>query len=805
MRTALCLLLSLALLSGTGPALAQDSPTPTPTASAPNMPSVSAMMSDVESTLQLLSRVNDRWRGDRVLLEVDTTELGLLLNQESDTLRATLAAAPSMEQLSLAEVRWRNLAASVVERRNQLNLQAAELDEDIRQLGAQIDSWKRNLETKGAVPLAGDLQANIDRALHQLRESLQAAENRRAEFLALLVRIGNEDARIQSALESIRTARATLLNESFVNESPPIWAVDLGQLGPELLGPQLSACFRQHQQELRGYSRQHRNLLLLQALSFSLVYLALRWARSRVRRWRQRDAGLAETAAIFDYPGSLAVLLTVLLGFLLQNDPPLSVKACEALVSMIPGLILLKRMSPAGIRPALFWLALLFLVDVLRLLVVPCVVLHRMIFTLDVTIAALCLGTGLYYRSAQAEIPLWHQLLRGLGVVLFSLAWLAVNLGFVRLAYLLGDSMLRSLYLAALLVCLVHIADGLLFFAIRSRLLAGRPSVRNFGTLYLQRAGLAVRVLAACFWLYSLAKMVGVIPWILDGLEKISRFGVHFHSLHITLGGLLIMGLALWLPYQLSRFVRFLIQEDFSTHLQFSRGEFYTVSTLIHYALLSAGFLAGVLAVGVDIAQFTVVAGALSVGIGFGLRDLVSNLVSGLILLIERPIQVGDFVELASCKGTLEKVGIRASVLRTTEGSEVIVPNGDLLSKQITNWTFSDQRRCLFIEGTVKGSVDADLVQAKLLELAQNHPAVLPEPPAAVVFHELGDNQLKFQLRAWTDHFATWTDTRSQLVRGVHRILGEASEPPLPPDPADHSPEPEPGPLHQETSVPPND
>ena len=764
------------------PALAQDGPTPTAVATetpsaTPTLPSVSEMMTNVESTLQLLAKVDARLQQDSTLQEMggQVSAFAEQVEQESDSLNSKLALGPTMEELSALELRWQSLASSVLTWKTQMNAYATSLDKDMEQLNGLVATWNQALTTEGPVPLSHDLRSNIDKALGQLRSALEKAESRRAKLLELLARLGSQDARLQAGLESIRAARAALLNEFLVNESPPVWELDWHPLHSSIIAAQISECLSKHWQEFRTYLDQHGNRFLLEGLAFGLFYLLCGWARPQVQKWVEEEPALAGPAGIFQSQAALSVLLAVLVGRWLHQDAPASVRVCQGVLALVPGLVLLNRISPDSIRRGLFFLGLLFLVDLGRLLAASCILLHRLIFTLEITLAFLCLLAGFWSSRNQPSVPVWHQRLRALGLFLFGLSWVAANLGFVRLAYVLGNATLRSFYLGALLVCLVQMGDGLLLFWLRSRPMCYLPSVRNFGGLYLQRLSRALVILAGAFWVYTLLEQVGLLPGLISMTESLFQFGIHLRSLHVTIGGVLTMALSLWLPHQISRFARFTLQEDVYVHLNLTRGEAYTLSTLVHYALLTTGLLAGMLAVGLDMHQFTVVAGALSVGIGFGLQSIVNNLVSGLILLIERPIQVGDAVEVSGQKGTLEKVGIRASVLRTSEGSEIIVPNGDLLSKQVTNWTFSDQRRCLCIGVRVAYGTSPDRIEGLLLAVATKHPAVAVEPPPVVIFQELAQNVLQAELRAWTEHFSTWRLTRSDLVRATCIAFQEAN------------------------------
>ena len=128
-----------------------------------------------------------------------------------------------------------------------------------------------------------------------------------------------------------------------------------------------------------------------------------------------------------------------------------------------------------------------------------------------------------------------------------------------------------------------------------------------------------------------------------------------------------------------------MLEEDVYHHLHLAAGIPYAISTMVHYVILLVGFFVALGALGIDLMKVTILVGAFSVGIGFGLQNVINNFVSGLILLFERPIKVGDVIEVGGNVGEVSRIGIRASVIRTTDGSEVIVPNGSLISSQVTN------------------------------------------------------------------------------------------------------------------------
>ena len=125
----------------------------------------------------------------------------------------------------------------------------------------------------------------------------------------------------------------------------------------------------------------------------------------------------------------------------------------------------------------------------------------------------------------------------------------------------------------------------------------------------------------------------------------------------------------------------------------------YALSRVLTYVLITFGFLLGLGVLGLDLTKVTILVGAFGVGIGFGLQSVVNNFVSGLILLFERPIHVGDVIHLGDLSGEVRRIGIRASVVRTWQGAEVIVPNAQLITERVTNWTLSDRRRRIDLSG----------------------------------------------------------------------------------------------------------
>jgi small-conductance mechanosensitive channel len=242
----------------------------------------------------------------------------------------------------------------------------------------------------------------------------------------------------------------------------------------------------------------------------------------------------------------------------------------------------------------------------------------------------------------------------------------------------------------------------------------------------------------------------------------------------ISPGSILVFGVTLWLSVLLSRLISFFLQGDVFPRLGLGRGVPEIITMMIRYGLITGGFLLAVAAAGVELGQFAIIAGALGVGIGFGLQNIVSNFISGLILMFERPIRVNDTIQVGNLLGQVRHIGVRGSILRTAEGADVIVPNANLISGEVVNWTLSDALRRMEIQVGVAYGTDPARVLALLEQTALAHPEVLRVPAPQPLFIRFGESSLDFSLRFWTDLFDDWVRVQSEVAVRVHGALRDA-------------------------------
>ncbi|MBI5551909.1 MAG: mechanosensitive ion channel [Desulfobacterales bacterium] len=261
--------------------------------------------------------------------------------------------------------------------------------------------------------------------------------------------------------------------------------------------------------------------------------------------------------------------------------------------------------------------------------------------------------------------------------------------------------------------------------------------------IQLCRALCLIGVVRGIVWAWD--REGALFAWVTDLLNYTHTIG----NLNLNLRGIVHAVVILFFTHIIVHIGRTLLDEKVLGKKALEPGLKDSVITILSYLAWSIGLLLALASVGVNATSLAVVFGALSVGIGFGLQTIFNNFISGLILLFERPIQVGDFVEVNGIWAEVKKINVRATVVQTFDNASVIIPNSEFISQQVTNWSFKDRRMRKNLNVGVAYGSDIDLVEKTLLDIADGFPEVLKFPKPEVLFLDHGDNALLFCLRLW--------------------------------------------------------
>lgn len=236
----------------------------------------------------------------------------------------------------------------------------------------------------------------------------------------------------------------------------------------------------------------------------------------------------------------------------------------------------------------------------------------------------------------------------------------------------------------------------------------------------------------------------------------------------ITLWSLISFIFSIVVLFYIASTIRNLLESKILTRYKLDIGVRQSIATIVRYVILIVGFIIIVQTAGIDLTALGLLAGAVGVGIGFGLQNITNNFISGIIILFERPIKVGDRIEVANVRGDVVKISARATTVVTNDNISIIVPNSDFISSTVTNWSHND--RMVRFNFPVGVSYNEDPVNIKklLLEVATENKGVLKNPAPDVLFDEFGDSSLNFNLRVWTSQYTDRPNVlKSQLYYAI--------------------------------------
>lgn len=247
--------------------------------------------------------------------------------------------------------------------------------------------------------------------------------------------------------------------------------------------------------------------------------------------------------------------------------------------------------------------------------------------------------------------------------------------------------------------------------------------------------------------------------------EVFSRPALPLGGAGLSLGALLQLALLVLLLFFIAgRLKRWLVNRLLAgTRLDPSGRQ--AVGALFHYSVVLVGLLIILQTSGIDLTALSVAAGGLGIGIGFGLQNIANNLVSGLIVLVERPVKIGDRIEVAGTEGQVVEIRARSTTVLTNDNIAIIIPNSRFITEEVINWSYADPRVRFRIPVSVGYDSDVRLVEKLLLDVARASADVLADPAPAVRFREFGDSGLHFELRAWT---TTLIQQKGKLVSDLN-------------------------------------
>ena len=305
-----------------------------------------------------------------------------------------------------------------------------------------------------------------------------------------------------------------------------------------------------------------------------------------------------------------------------------------------------------------------------------------------------------------------------------------------------------------------------------SRVRKGYPETFDLGPVSKAISRFAF-FLAVVLWLIVFSTNLNLFDTLNDLLSDFFSSPRQIGSFVFTLGGLLLFLGIIWLANFLQRFIAYFFGDTGDDAAMDDRGQRSRL-LVTRLVLLIGGFLLAVAASGLSVDRITVVLGALGVGVGLGLQNIVNNFVSGIILIFDRPVRIGDTVEVGDKRGRVKEIGIRSSTLLTDDGAEVIIPNGDVLSNHIVNWTLSNNHVRLALTFTIEKPANPEaIVPDAIKDLVRKHPNVLDRKDPEVMINTLSSKTEELRVYFWIKDITQTPYTTSEIKTSIYQYLDQ--------------------------------
>ena len=529
------------------------------------------------------------------------------------------------------------------------------------------------------------------------------------------------------------------------------------------------------------------NETLTHLIGFLLLAAILSWIlfnRIKVKRNAELNESLPEKINyIYKQPVISSLLVATAIVPYFYSHPPVVFTEILFLFPMIFVLVFVRKEFPPTklhFLHALFWITIVYGVSNLFIEISN---IDRFVILI---LSIISITAGLLFYKKIKQTPDAYLPYSGLIIKIFiglqSLSLLLNLTGRFSLAKIIGVTAAFNLWLLVILYFAIQIIIQALFLQFQTKKPGSILDWVDYAIMEQKFKKLLI-ILASLVWLFFLFQNLNIDDaardYVSDFLDQSHTVG----GASFTFEGFVIFITVIWLSSIVSRIISYFYDvsslrvKDLSIQKKKNR----TSTLLIRLGVFSVGFLLAVAASGFPLDKITIIISAFGIGIGFGLQNIVNNLVSGLILAFEKPVQIGDVIEIDSRSGTIREIGVRSSRLTTSDGAEVIIPNGDMISHHVINWTLSNNnRRIELIVGVAYGS-DIDKVKKMLKDMLAGREDIMSDPAPSVFLHNLNESSVDFRMFFWAADIATWLELKSRVLTDIYvKFAEEGIEIPFP-------------------------
>ena len=718
------------------------------------------------------------------LLVIAATEI----NRKKDSLYIELNEI-TRRDLKIKKVAWLSYRTRLKEYNEVLKTRTEDISEINDEIVQEILKWEKTRDKLLSNSDSKDIYQGLDNVLETLQDISGIVHKRLDSVFIVQSGLTEIVLKVDEVISEIEITELQLQKDYFVFDSPPIWVskkVDTTKVAINKAEEKLSVkqtasnTFNENTEQLKEFISLNKFPFIMQILFILFLFILIRRVNNN---WNKDINELTnpieiQSKIVLTNPLASSLVAGLLVSFFFYDTLIPIYGEIHIILILLGTFFLLPKLTNKRFNVFLALLFLVYLVQTIQVYIASDLLTIRWIMIASgvILIIAFLDAIKVIKKSPQHFTPIKRlfKILTPIYITFLIIAIIANIIGMTSLSNLLMMGVLLSTVLGIVVNLTVKVIASLIVILFKVK------KSTNIEALTTMVNATHKRIQPILVW-------IGLFVWIMFTIKAFDLSNIFFSWLDslmttkweigetvISLGGILAFIGIFVVTILLAKLVATILQDDWMINI-LPRGLASAISLILRIIIVTAGFYIAVAAVGIDLSKLGFIIGALGVGIGFGLQNVVLNFISGLILAFERPINLGDTIEVDQEFGVVTNIGIRSSTIKSYSGYESIIPNGDLIAKKVNNHTLANRDRRSKIHMKTAASADPLKVIELFNNIASTHPVIYKDPAPKTYFYGYDlEGNLSFALLFWTT-FSDTLKTNSAISLEIYFALKEAS------------------------------
>ncbi|CDF78255.1 potassium efflux system KefA protein / small-con ductance mechanosensitive channel [Formosa agariphila KMM 3901] len=724
--------------------------------------------------------------------KIDSTHIAhyQFILQESNTAEEFIKANPNLQKINNLITKWNGYKTTLTGWQTTVNNQQVRNSRFIDDITEKEKVWGLSYQSAVDTNAPEEILTSINTVWEKTKNTKDSILKNNNYYLVLETKLNEQISITEQVMDDLLELKNSDIYDIFHQRHEAIWNTSFKGATKKPNESDDVESIKNNITNTYSYLKGKTGVILFYFIFISLIALFIKRLKSGYLKFSFKEKSKTHRKAkhIILYKSTICIIFLALLvsKSMFSNTPRLFIDITTLLI-LICAVPLIRPYMHKKFKDIIFYVILFFILNATKSYVWFSSALYRIytFFEACLVIFMLYKYTSPYLETRNMALDNFGKLLVRLTPVLYVLCIVSIvsNIfGYTNLTDISLKISTQSGISITFFYSLLMVFNGI-SLGIINRHYGVKQSYLPADRWSIEKTTLKVtRVIIGIIWTLYFLNILDILSPMLEVIQDTITEPYQLGSLTFTLEGILGFIFTLIITYTITKIISFLINDGDGVLrlLKLPKGIPTAISLVIRYFIMAFGVVLALGALGIDLSKFNLMAGALGLGIGFGLQTVISNFVSGLILVFERPILPGDTVEVNSLLGTVNRIGVRSSSISTFDGAEVVVPNNNLISNDLINWTLSNNiKRIEILIGTSYDS-DPNRVLEILTEIANDYQFTLKDPAPKALFSEFGDSSLNFRLLYWV-HYEIGLQSKSDISISIYnRFKAEGIEIPFP-------------------------